>query len=457
MSRATAVWTTILGLCAGVQAADDGERTFNVYGFLDMQVEQMAFIGEGSMYRFIGLDEDVHARLDHVNLYFDFRPNSRLRGLAEIRFLTQPHNTGAVPGVLTNITFLPANVTASDTTPPASATSTTVSDASTGGFFEWGGISIERAWIDVMFTKSLSVMMGEFITPAGIWNVDHGSPAITPIQTPYGYSFIPLFPAAQTGFVAHGALFAGPVDLTYAGYIATGRNGLSLSKLSDLAVGANIRAAVAPDDLPLKEIDVGISGYTGKLRDRTAWSSVTFTVDALNATSDSVEFGYGFSDPDNKDNWYQVDLLAREITLGADLQLSLFRGLKLQGEFLYQQLQNQLDNDAKSHTFDLYGILEYKARPTEKISLTPYAMVERMWARDATNNPASWFAGKEEWRGQVIDAFNVYTFGLNTNAFTNFTVKIEASYIDVHTTAAMEPFQDVWDMCTWNAQFVLAF
>ncbi len=61
------------------------------------------------------------------------------------------------------------------------------------------------------------------------------------------------------------------------------------------------------------------------------------------------------------------------------------------------------------------------------------AMFERMWCEDAVNNPASWFWGREDWSGQVMDAFNITTLGVNTNLFTNFTVKVEGSYIDAHT------------------------
>ncbi len=435
--------------------AQQGVRKFDLYGFMDISTEQMFFIGDGSMYEFIGLDEDMHVRLDHVNLYFDFRPNDWLRGLTEIRFLTQPLGSG-IPGVITDITFDPAGVRSADTTAPQPAPDQRVSDESTGGFFEWNGISLERAWIDIAFGQYFNLMIGQFVTPVGIWNVDHGSPVITPVQTPYAFSFIPVFPTSQVGFAGHGSVFVEEINLDYWLYISTGRAGLTLETARDVAVGGNVRADAQVEKPWLEEIAVGVSGYTGMLRDETSWARVTFTIDGFNPNVDS-QFGAGFSDPNYKQFYDETHIQARETALGVDLKARLFKGLTLQGEFLYQNLQNHLDNDALTHTFDWYALLQYKLWLGSRLSLTPYAMFERMWSVDAVNNPASWFWGREDWSGQVIDAFNITTLGLNLNLFTNFTVKAEGAYVNSHTVGAQGPYQDIWDACILSTQFVLAF
>lgn len=445
---------------AGVLMAQEEGRKFNVHGFMDMQLENQQFIGDGSMYEFIGLDEDWHVRLDHVNLYFDFTPNDRIRSMAEIRFLTQPDGIGGVPGIITNIRFQAGSGgnTVSDTSDPKQPTSTRVSDESTGGFLKWGGVSLERAWLQILFNQAFELTMGEFISPVGIWNEDHGSPVVTSVQSPYGFSFLPVFPTKQVGFVGHGNFFVRDLDLGYWLTLSTGRNSLAVTRLADLAVGARVKLEANPDLALLSSMAGGLSAYTGMLRDRTAWERISFTVDVFGDSAEQArDFGAGFSDPDNKDFSYTTELQARETALGADYKLEVLKGLTLQTEFLYQLLQNHLDNDAQTHTFDWYTMLRYKTRPWTHLTLTPYFMFERMWAVDGDNNPASWFSGNAQMRGQVVDAFTVWTVGANLTLFTNFTLKLEGNYVDCQTAGVMAPYPDIWDMCTFNAQFCVAF
>lgn len=446
-----------IAVCAAQAQVD--ERKFNVHGFMDMQVENQQFIGDGSMYSFIGLDEDFHARLEHVNLYFDFAPNEHVRSLAEIRFLTQRDGMAGLPGIITDIEFRAGATgsTVSDTTEPV-VTGTYGIDAGSGGFFEWGGLSLERAWMQVMVHQALNFTLGLFLTPVGIWNEDHGSPVVTSVQTPYGFSFIPLFPNRQVGVMAHGCVFLGDVDLDYFLTASTGRTMMNITRFADVAVGGRVAAEWAPGKSWLQSLSGGFSGYSGMLRDRRAWQKISFAVDVFgDSASVAHDFGDGFSNPDNKQNWYETTIEARETALGLDFKYVALKSLTFQTEFLYQLLQNHLADDARTHTFDWYAMARYTMRPLKYLNVTPYAMFERMWANDGDNNPASWFAGNERMRGQVIDAFNVYTVGTNLNVFTNFTVKLEGNYIDARTSGVMKPYPDVWDMCTANVQFAVAF
>lgn len=454
-------------LCATVLKAQEQAKKFDVHGFMDFSLTKDVY-PEGSMYYFIGLDDDIEFRLDHINLYFDFKPNSRLRGLTEIRVLTQPHGAGSVPGLITEIASRNGalgDTILVDTTAPRPPVNNSVADPTTGVWVTWGGLSIERAWIEVMFNQHFNLCIGKYITPVGIWNVDHGSPVITSVQPPYMFSFLPLFPASQLGFMVRGIAFLGDIDLDYAVTMSTGRASINTSsehplsdvgidELSEVAVGGNVGAT-----LPVWDgIEIGMSGYTGKLVDQTAWTKVEFVVDwASRDPSAAEQFSDGFSDPDNKEYYTETRIQAREILLALDLKVKALNGLTIQHETLYQQLQNQLANDAKTHTFGHYTLAEYRFRPAKKVAVTPYAMFQRLWAVDATNNPASWFAGREDWGGQVLDAFNVTTLGINVNLFTYFTTKLEWNYIDARGAGNQAEYQGLWDEHKLNAQFVLAF
>ncbi|MBD3241240.1 MAG: hypothetical protein GF331_11690, partial [Chitinivibrionales bacterium] len=192
--------------------AQEQAKKFDVHGFMDFSLLKDIY-PEQSMYYFIGLDDDVKFKLDHVNLYFDFKPNSRLRGLTEIRVLTQPHGVGSAPGLITEIqsrnSMTGTDSMMVDTTAPEPPTSTDVNDVASGGWLIWGGLSIERAWLEVMFNQYCNLRIGKYITPVGIWNVDHGSPAITTVQAPYMFSYLPLFPTSQLGFMVRGTAFLG--------------------------------------------------------------------------------------------------------------------------------------------------------------------------------------------------------------------------------------------------------
>ena len=48
----------------------------------------------------------------------------------------------------------------------------------------WGSIILERAYIQWSKLDWLGVRVGQFLTPYGIWNVDHGTPTLITMFRP---------------------------------------------------------------------------------------------------------------------------------------------------------------------------------------------------------------------------------------------------------------------------------
>jgi hypothetical protein len=73
-----------------------------------------------------------------------------------------------------------------------------------GRIAHWGGIVIERAYVEYDVTDHLTIRGGHWLTPYGIWNIDHSSAVIAGTNRPYiiGQQ---MFPEHQTGLDVFGS------------------------------------------------------------------------------------------------------------------------------------------------------------------------------------------------------------------------------------------------------------
>jgi hypothetical protein len=167
--------------------------------------------------------------LGNVNLYFDAKPNERWRALTEVRLTTFPNGAETLdPG---KVTITRYDTTVQDSTSP------------NAGFtsLQWGGIILERAHIDYTATDALNVRAGYFLTPYGIWNVDHGSPTRIMLREPLFMS-IQLLPQRQVGVDVFGVFHALPWELGYHVYVSNGR-AATVDFSADKAVGVRLVAS----------------------------------------------------------------------------------------------------------------------------------------------------------------------------------------------------------------------
>jgi hypothetical protein len=169
-----------------------------IYGFADFTYESLHFGGpsvlHGTMRGF---------RSGNLNVYLAKNLTPKWRSLAEVRLLFAPNGSTNADGSIISTATQDAN----DAARP----------------IEWGGIRIERAYVEYDVSSKLTIRAGHWLTPYGIWNTDHGSPTIISTLRPYviGEQFIPEH---QTGIDAFGTTYVGEYRIGYHATVSNGRS-----------------------------------------------------------------------------------------------------------------------------------------------------------------------------------------------------------------------------------------
>ncbi len=349
-----------LALLMGGDAVDRaeaamGEYNLNFYGFADFSVQRYLFeSADGYPPSF---------SVGRLNLYFGGELGDNWRTLTEVRFSYLPNGTLAagsdpfVAPVLTNTT-VPDYV---DYERPR----------------RYGSIILERAWIEKTFETWLTVQAGHYLTPYGIWNVDHGSPVILGVTRPYAVGES-LFPESQTGFLIHGSEAVGAANVGYTLTLSNGRGPFDTTKDLDenKAVGWRLRGSY--------DSDVGIFslGYSGYLGDYTEGTQ-TWTLNPDGTFEASI----------------RKDVNYAELGTAVDFKWEL-GGASIQSEFIMQQVQQKnpqvryLDATPFSpagllpdyRRLGIYGIAAY--RFDSLLGLTPWIGTEYY---DTGRQPGSFF------------------------------------------------------------------
>ena len=169
--------------------------------------------------------------LGNANLYFDFHPENDWSSLLEVRLTNYPSGTETI-----GISSLGI---------PYQRTSTTALDPGNGigdDTVRWGAIVLERAYIEWHKHEQLSVRIGEFLTPYGIWNVDHGTPTLISMLRP-DFVSNELWPAHQLGIEVFGTLddvLPGRWQLEYHAYVSNGRTPGVVDLTNDKMIGGRV-------------------------------------------------------------------------------------------------------------------------------------------------------------------------------------------------------------------------
>jgi hypothetical protein len=345
-----------LGLdpASSANAFDD---KLNIYGFADV-----GWIGEHWTDNILGIRQNSMGYfVGNLNLYFSKNITKRWRALAEVRF-----------------SFLPNDGSKADGT-QISAVTTDVTDSSR--VHSYGSTIIERAYVEYDLTDHLTLRAGHWLTPYGIWNVDHGSPAIIATQRPYiiGEQMIPEH---QTGLELFGNYPLGDYKLNYFVTASNGRGDAEAQEDLDNDVAIGARAEL---ETPFG-IRLGGSFYEGK--------ATSFPASA-GATPPSF----------------------REIAYAGDV-LYDHNGLRLQGEFIARQ--KKYDDGARPSNasgfaadgldYGFYVLAGY--RTSVAWNVMPYAYVESYRPSEVT-----YFQG--------VDDVNI---GLNFRPTASLILKVQGAW-----------------------------
>ncbi len=275
-------------------AAESAGDLLDIYGFADLTYRRF-LVGQDNQWRnYTSLDHGSFA-VGNFNIYLSSRISERWRALGEVRF-----------------TYLPNGAQTIGPDGSLEYGDTTVADyTDMGRDTRLGGIKIERVWLELNANQYLNVRVGQWLTPYGIWHVDHGSPVIVTTQRPFAIGE-QLFPERQTGLQLRGQAYLGASTLEYVATMSNGRG--ASDEYRDLDGNKALGGRIAFRSQPCGELTIGASVYTGRFVE----VSKTTRIEALSDGPDLV-----FDS--------QRDVEADELSYAADLRWN-WKGLLVQSE-----------------------------------------------------------------------------------------------------------------------------
>lgn len=378
-------------LFSGGSGFDEGRRTpsFDFYGFFDLSfVKQM--VDDDSFYKNMVPDKHTFV-FQHLNLYFASQMTETLDTLVELRFSFLPHGSEkylAVPATGREYERIDNEVM----------------DPYSSEFFDVGGVTIERARVTWSPTDWFNIMAGRYITPFGIWNIEHSTAVVITTFHPF-IQILELVPLAQTGVNIFGRFF--PAEGLYLDYNLTISNGRGPTEATyDLdnnkGIGARLHLTFQRGDVLFS---LGGYGYYG-----------------------------GYTDVEKAITQFEPFVVERKDTevyteyIGTLDALFEFRGLRLQGEIVARRVEYEVrpaldprfgvGYPADFTARDWYGLISYELplhRWLGSFLVRPYFMWEDMMENDARNKagkiitaglnlqPSPFVVLKGEWRGTAIE------------------------------------------------------
>jgi len=294
--------------------SDEGGKV-NIYGFTDFTYSQLLSSREsfnGSQFPYPSF------YVGNFNVYLATDLGHKWRSLSEVRFTYLPDG---VQNVSYDAYFQPTY----------SRTSTAYPDYTDyGRNVKVGGVIIERAWLEYAAHPLLTIRGGHFLTPYGIWNVEHGSTVIIGTTRPFIIGS-EMFPNHQTGLEMYGTY---AVDMTQVGYhvtVSNGRGPVDQYKDWDKNKALGWRLWVQ-EDTSFGTFVLGTSGYKGRYTDRYQTTNVDIATGAWT-------------------HGYPLNSEYKELSLAVDLKWT-WKGAVFQGEAIMHDVAYENSTRPAALAFD---------------------------------------------------------------------------------------------------------
>ena len=383
-------------LASQLRELEEDASRLQLYGFADFTYTHFLMDSSSRWFDYYFSRYPTFA-IGNVNLYLEKQLAPRWKSLVEFRLL-----------------YLPNGTEQTSSTGEVEQTDTRVLDyQDKTEYLRWGGISIERAWVEYHAHPLATIRAGQLLTPYGIWNVDHGSPVLISIRRPFVIG-MSLFPKSQTGLELYGTGSLGDSALTYHLTLSNGRG--PVDTYLDLDYNKALGGRLVLDTPWLDEFKIGASAYTGTYSARTR--SYGLRGGAIE-TDDRLTEGY------------------RELSLAADLRARA-GPLLLHAEVISQQVV--YDDAARPRTtIDLgqqpdyfaYGGYVQAAVRLPWFGLMPFASAEYL---------------HPQWR--TVPAIMVGGAGINMRVTPSVTLKTQAQgawFPKVENLVIPEEAVTVWE------------
>ncbi|MEM6930601.1 MAG: hypothetical protein AAF602_26930 [Myxococcota bacterium] len=391
---------TLLAALEDVEAESETQQ-LRLYGFADTTFRLPLWPQDASWAAFAGPAPTF--MVSNLNLYLESQLSSRWASLTEVRFLYNPN------GSFDNLregSF--------------AQTDTLTLDVLENRPLRWGGIEIERAWVQYEASQLLQVRVGQWLTPYGIWNIDHGSPTIIGVVRPWIIGE-ELLPERQTGIQVHGQGRIGGHRLSYAATVSNGRG--RLSAFRDLDANKALGARVAWEHGVERRIKIGLSTYGGRM------SVLSYSFQGS---------GTGFDISSTLDRRYD------ELSFAADLLFET-RRLRLQAEVATNErrwddtARAVADLSVSQESFEAdgveHGVYLLAAYRLPWAGLRPYAIYSYWHPNQA-----------------VVGTTSFYRFGLNVRPVPRVVLKVEGNFTrfaDAESPPYDEPFSMLLTQIAW--------
>lgn len=354
------------------------EPRLSLYGFADLTFYKY-FLHKDSGFRSLLYTESAFA-VGNLNLYLSGNLGSGWSSMAEVRFSYLPNGSRKV---------VDGDIQRTQTD--------AVDYSNLGVDRRTGSVLIERVYLQYMPTSYLTLRAGQWLTPYGIWNVDHGSPTIIPVVRPFTISFA-LMPERQTGIQAELTHDLAD-DLRIAAILGLSNGQGPVDEYADLDSNKAVVARVQATWRTKGTLQIGTTAYYGRYTD----------------LSQSTELnGVGARVVDHVQQQFD------ELAIGADVLYKL-GGFHLQAEFISNQrrytddgrpMRNAVEYWPDLARFGTYGVVGYRF---DWLGLMPFVMGEYF---EIPNN-------FEPGRAPDDDAVIHLMSGLNARPTANVTLKLQ--------------------------------